>query len=85
MEVSQGANVHSPYSTKDPDGKAVMKRKGLVRSATFTAGSTDASDSSPLNTDMIGRLGYRGQMALARQSMPVLFIHHSFITHIFVP
>ena len=61
VDPNQGTNVHSPYLTKGPDGKGMMKRKGLVRSATFTAGSADTLDSIPIDADIIGRLGSRGE------------------------
>ncbi len=61
LDPNQGTSVHSPYSTKGPDGKGIMKRKGLVRSATFTAGSADTLDSIPIDADIIGRLGSRGE------------------------
>lgn len=57
---SQGSNTHSPYSLKGSDGK--MRRKGLVRSATFTAGSTDRMDCLPIDADIIGRLASRGEI-----------------------
>ncbi|KAL0040594.1 hypothetical protein WJX77_011868 [Trebouxia sp. C0004] len=60
LDPNQGTSVHSPYSTKGPDGKGMIKRKGLVRSATFTAGSADTLDSIPIDADIIGRLGSRG-------------------------
>ena len=60
-DPNQGTSVHSPYLTKGPDGKGMMKRKGPVRSATFTAGSADTLDSIPIDADIIGRLGSRGE------------------------
>ncbi|KAL0049680.1 hypothetical protein WJX82_007443 [Trebouxia sp. C0006] len=60
LDPNQGTSVHSPYLTKGPDGKGMMKRKGLVRSATFTAGSADTLDSISIDADIIGRLGSRG-------------------------
>lgn len=72
MDLSQGANVSSPYSAKSPDSKSVMKRKGLVRSATFSAGSTDTSDASPLQVDLVGRLGSRGEASACSGAMHVM-------------
>ena len=64
LDPNQGTSVHSPYLTKGPDGKGMMKRKGLVRSATFTAGSADTLDSISIDADIIGRLGSRGETVL---------------------
>ncbi|KAA6425197.1 MAG: hypothetical protein FRX49_04692 [Trebouxia sp. A1-2] len=57
LDPNQGTSVHSPYSIKGPDGKGITKRKGLVRSATFTAGSADTLDSIPIDADIIGSRG----------------------------
>ncbi|KAL0042675.1 hypothetical protein WJX79_007474 [Trebouxia sp. C0005] len=59
LDPNQGTSVHSPYSIKGPDGKGITKRKGLVRSATFTAGSADTLDSIPIDADIIGSRGAR--------------------------
>lgn len=57
MELSQGAAGDSPYSTKQADGKGAMKRKGVVKSASFSAGSADTAH---LRGDGIGRSSSRG-------------------------
>ena len=44
MELSQRANGDSPYSAKQADGKGTTKRKGAIKSATFSAGSSEAMD-----------------------------------------
>lgn len=42
MELSQEANSSRPYSSTQADNKGTMKRKGVVKSATFSAGSSEA-------------------------------------------
>lgn len=42
VELSQEANGGSPYSSTQADDKGTMKRKGVVKSATFSARSAEA-------------------------------------------
>ena len=60
MELSQGANGDSPYSSKQADGKGTMKRKGVVKSATFSVGSSETIDTAQHGDDRIGRSSSRG-------------------------
>lgn len=60
MEPSQASNGHSPYSTKAADSKGVTKRKGVVRSATFSAGSCEQTDTAHLRDNMMGHSVGRG-------------------------
>lgn len=60
MELSQGANGDSPYSAKQADGKGTMKRKGVVKSATFSAGSSEAMDTAHPGDERTARSSIRG-------------------------
>lgn len=64
-EQSQAANGHSPYSSKIADGKGVMKRKALVRSATFTAGSSESADIAHMREELTGRSSCRGMACIS--------------------
>ena len=60
-EASQGANTSSPYSAKGADPKSVSKVRGVVRSATFSAGSSGPSDAIALREHPLGQLSNRGK------------------------
>lgn len=60
MELSQGVHGDSPYSAKHADGKGTMKRKGVIRSVTFSAGSSEAIDIAHLGDEHTVRSSSRG-------------------------
>lgn len=60
VELSQSANGDSPYSSTQADGKGTMKRKGVVKSASFSAGSSESTGAAQLREDRLGRSSSRG-------------------------
>ena len=63
-EASQGSNTSSPYSAKGSDVKPTNKVRGVVRSATFSAGSSGPSDATALREHPLGQLSNRGNPSL---------------------
>ena len=60
MELGQGANGDSPYLAKQAEAKGTMKRKGVVKSATFSAGSSESMDIGHLGDEHTVRSSSRG-------------------------